>query len=617
MRIAVRNLDLATWKTRNFVFFIAIVAMNFTLMRPAPADLIFLVVLAMSLVVNQAIRLPFLFFFGLLLSWELAMFFSSVPHIADPEVQSELIGKGAVPILAVTACYVTMSWGERNYHAFFKVYVAACTVSAILGIVGFAAKIDLLTWDNRARALFSDPNMFGSFMIPAVLACLYMLHFRVGSRVLVAGAFSVIVLGIILSFSRAATVAFLICLFAYLLFLHRLRLGRLVPVILAVAAVGIVLLGVAYLSSSDFSEKLLARLSVAQSYDLGREGRYGRYLLVLPMILDNPWGLGVLQLTKIFPEPIHNIFLGSFINYGWIGGFTWLTIVVSSIVLSVENYRRTRHPIAIMLLISFLGLVMCATLHEGEHWRHLWLFMGLVWGFSPANFRPPSVRQERPGNLAHLGDPASRSGRRRSVGVFAFQETQRRHQDDVEVEQDRPVLDVEQVVLDAALDLLFGVGLAAPAVDLRPAGDARLHAVAREVAVDDLVVELVRRLRLNRVRARPDERKVALEDDVEELRQFVEAGLADETPDAGHARVALGDELRRVGVGVAGIHRAELVDVDQLVVEAVALLLEEHRSLAVELDGERDSRHDRRSEQQDQTAGDPVEQPLGDVCPSR
>src|SRR3546814_7887817 len=52
-------------------------------------------------------------------------------------------------------------------------------------------------------------------------------------------------------------------------------------------------------------------------------------------------------------------------------------------------------------------------------------------------------------------------------------------QQDSEVERERPVLDVEKVVLDAPLDLFHGVGLSAPAVHLRPAGDARLHPVAR------------------------------------------------------------------------------------------------------------------------------------------
>ena len=67
------------------------------------------------------------------------------------------------------------------------------------------------------------------------------------------------------------------------------------------------------------------------------------------------------------------------------------------------------------------------------------------------------------------------------------QQRQRRLQQNVEVEQHRPVLDVVEVELDALLDLLFIVDLAAPAVDLRPAGDAGLDAVAREIAVDGLI----------------------------------------------------------------------------------------------------------------------------------
>src|SRR6186713_2768757 len=59
------------------------------------------------------------------------------------------------------------------------------------------------------------------------------------------------------------------------------------------------------------------------------------------------------------------------------------------------------------------------------------------------------------------------------VLVLGYQR-QRRLEQNVEVEQHRPVLDVIEVELDTLLDLLVGIDLAAPAVDLRPAGDARL-----------------------------------------------------------------------------------------------------------------------------------------------
>lgn len=58
-----------------------------------------------------------------------------------------------------------------------------------------------------------------------------------------------------------------------------------------------------------------------------------------------------------------------------------------------------------VLLASLVGIVMYATLHEGEHWRHMWLFYGLVWGVNvfclgvvPGQKRtrqPPVVRQRQ------------------------------------------------------------------------------------------------------------------------------------------------------------------------------------------------------------------------------
>jgi len=104
---------------------------------------------------------------------------------------------------------------------------------------------------------------------------------------------------------------------------------------------------------------------------------------------------------------------------------------------------------------------------------------------------------------------------------------------------------------------------------------------------------------------------------VEELRQFVEAGLADEAADAGHALVVLGDDLRCQRVGLIVEQRAELEDVDALVVEAVALLQEQHRAAAVELDGDRHQRHHRRQQDQHDRADDAVERRLQHLVPSR
>ena len=52
------------------------------------------------------------------------------------------------------------------------------------------------------------------------------------------------------------------------------------------------------------------------------------------------------------------------------------------------------------------------------------------------------------------------------------------HSSNLEVEAKRPVADVEQVTAHPVFDLLHGGRLAAPTIDLRPAGDAGLDPMA-------------------------------------------------------------------------------------------------------------------------------------------
>lgn len=400
MSVSVAGLRLAVFTTRNFVFLIAVLAMNYTLMRPSPVDLLYIMSFLMTLfhitisarqeVTRRAVTLALL-----LGAWAVSYIVASLPHLGEPNVMFELIAKTFAISIGLIGAFVSMSWSRRNFETFMKVYIVSCVIASILGTIGFVLQNDALTWDGRARGLIDDPNMYGSFLIPAVLFCAYFL-FRPGrSTLLLIGALAIILLGIVLSFSRIAQVATLFCLTSYFVFQNRRRPERLLLLVGGFLAIGIILVAVVSFAPSEFSEKFLDRLTLAKSYDVGEAGRYTRYMLVLPMILQNPIGVGVLQLEKIFPEPIHNIWLSSFVNYGWLAGFTWIVLVVGSVVVSIVNYRRTQDDIVIVLLMSLIGIVMCSSLHEGEHWRHLWLMFGMVWGFCAVNFRPAPGPAER------------------------------------------------------------------------------------------------------------------------------------------------------------------------------------------------------------------------------
>jgi len=168
---------------------------------------------------------------------------------------------------------------------------------------------------------------------------------------------------------------------------------------LAYLLIGIVIVsavtGIALLSFEGFQAKVLDRLTLAKEYDVAQGGRYDRYLLSIPLILENPMGLGMLQIEKYFSEPVHNLFISSFVNYGWLAGVVWFLLTMLSFKIAFENQRATRSPLSIWLSFSLLTQLPCALLQQVEHWRHLWLLLGLLWGFNIRKFSVAQTPMER------------------------------------------------------------------------------------------------------------------------------------------------------------------------------------------------------------------------------
>lgn len=401
MPTAERTYVVDLFRVRNFLFLTAIVLMNYTLTRPSPVDIVFLSVLAFApFLPRQKVTGNFLVLFFLLLAWTTSFYASSINLLADSSgpatkivttsvkvaVGSELLKKTFVVILGICACYVVTSWRESHFRLFLKVYVFSCFLAAVTGIFGFLTQMELLTWDGRAKGFIDDPNMFAAFLVPGVLGCIFLLTQQVRGRLLVTIAMLVIVAAILFAFSRAAVGSLLVCGVGYIVYLNRRNLTKASLVFLAGLVVVVLVFSVAFFTIDNFQEKLFDRLTIAKDYDLGHGGRYNRYLLAVPIILENPLGIGILQVDHYFSEPVHNIFISSFLNYGWIAGIAWLLLVILSVRVGLHNYKRTRSPIAILLLFAFLSQILCASLHEGEHWRHMWLWIGVLWGFNLRNF---------------------------------------------------------------------------------------------------------------------------------------------------------------------------------------------------------------------------------------
>src|SRR5688572_14203306 len=101
--------------------------------------------------------------------------------------------------------------------------------------------------------------------------------------------------------------------------------------------------------------------------------------------------------------------------------------------------------------------------------------------------------------------------------------------DDRHVQLQRAVLDVVEVVVDARDRAIAMLGAAAAAAHLRQPGDAGLHRMPLKVVGNEIFIEHSRRQHARNMRAWTDQRHFALEH-VDQLRDFIEAGAAQNTP---------------------------------------------------------------------------------------
>lgn len=379
------------WRVRNFVFLTGVLLMFYTLPKPAPVDVAFVAAMALSPFVNQTVNRNFTLLILLLGAWCISFHIASVHVWRDEEVPFELFQKTYAVLLGIGSCFAAMSWHRQQFITFLKVYVVSCVIAATLGIIGFATGIEILTSWGRAKGLINDPNMYSAFLVPGVLASLYLMP-KSQRPLLWMGVAGFLTVGVMLSFSRVGIVGAVLCSGLYIFYVNRKKPARLVKIgFAALVGFGLVVILLFALGGDEFTKLLEERATIAKSYDLGREGRYARYERAIPIIMDNPLGLGARQERWIFVEPIHNIWIGSFLLYGWVAGFAWIAFFAYSVMITIRNQRLTSDPMPTLLFLCFLSTILGATLHEGEHWRPLWLFTGMVWGLSVRREAEPAA----------------------------------------------------------------------------------------------------------------------------------------------------------------------------------------------------------------------------------
>jgi O-Antigen ligase len=298
--------------------------------------------------------------------------------------------------LAVTAVFYAAILGantQRRLELLMSGYLAAALIASLLAVGGyfrlFGGASDLFVLYSRARGTFNDPNVLGAFL---VLPGLLMLQRLLAGRLIVRSGLMLLIMltALLLSFSRGAWGQFVFAaavLMGLTFVTSRSANERIRIVLLAVLGIlAIIGFVAALLSIGKVAELFEQRATLEQSYDIGRYGRFGRYLMGADLALEHPLGIGPLQFYRYFVEDPHNTFLNAFMSGGWLTGFCYLTLCAVTAVMGLRFIlvRTPWQPLYLVVYAAYLGVVAESAIIDIDHLRHYFLILGVLWGLMAA-----------------------------------------------------------------------------------------------------------------------------------------------------------------------------------------------------------------------------------------
>lgn len=362
---------------------------GFVISEPAPYELMMVVQIALW------------FLLGLKISRRVApllilLLLFNVGGILSLTVMADLSGApmymAVSTFLALSAVFYAaiIEDGHRRLPLIFHAWVAGAVITASLGILGYFHAFPgaaVFTLYDRAKGAFQDPNVFGPYLVAPALYLMYRLLSGTLARApLHVAGLLVLTLGIFLSFSRAAWGLYLfavLMLVAVMLLKERTAAFRLKILSLSLAAIALLVVSIGgVLQSKKVDELFLNRAKLVQSYDGARLGRFERHKIGFLMAMERPLGLGPMVLGKMFGEDEHNIWLKSLTTYGWLGFVSYVTLIWSTLIIGFRALLRDRpwQPYLMIAWITIAGHALIGNVIDIDHWRHVYLLLGIVWG---------------------------------------------------------------------------------------------------------------------------------------------------------------------------------------------------------------------------------------------
>jgi hypothetical protein len=379
----------------SLYFFALMIFFGFVvIIEPSPYDILSLIAIPFFVLTRFKIKRGLLFFIIIMTIYEIGGFTALIPHFHQSDA---VVFQFLSFYLYVTSLFFAFFFSDQTLERLnfcLKAYAAGACIAAICGIMGYfniAGTFDIFTLYGRAAGTFKDPNVYGSYLVLAVVFLMQRILLGYTSRPFTWGAILLVLFtGVLLSFSRGSWGATLVAsgmmvgLSFWTADSSKMRRRVVFSSLLAIGAIIFALL--VLLSFENMREFFIQRAAITQDYDSGETGRFGNQLRSIPMLLDRPLGFGPLLFRKWFGIEPHNSYINAFASCGWLGGFAFIVLVASTffvgfrLCLRPSPFRR----ISQVVWPSLMVLLLQGFQIDIDHWRYVFLLFGMVWGLEAA-----------------------------------------------------------------------------------------------------------------------------------------------------------------------------------------------------------------------------------------
>jgi len=310
-----------------------------------------------------------------------------------PAVNTALVAFVSLASSALLLYLVVLA--ARTPDAAERIIWATLGAAAVLGLMAllerkhiFSVQPPLNIWGYgiRSRVTFKDPNIFGAFLATALcLATPLWIRLKgVGRKTIAGAAMAAALLGLGLTFSRGALVAFLLGMLVVLVF-ARVPFSWKVAALLA-GLIGMFVVGVKLVDPALIQSKIInitTNHSAVQRIYLARSS--------WEMSRDHPMGVGIGNYAQVSPlyrqaevnlklVESHTAYLTVLAEVGILGliAFAWLIVrFLGPVFAAVRRAPDDVHTIALAALAAGVGLLAQALTYSLEASKFLWLTFGL------------------------------------------------------------------------------------------------------------------------------------------------------------------------------------------------------------------------------------------------